>query len=78
MRQVIENVEAGRLTDELRRRGIAPTQRVRAVIEDIPDEDPSLTAINAHGGAFDGLSEEPDLYTDADLVERYRPCVLPS
>ena len=73
MRQIIENVEAGRVTDELRRRGIAPTQRVRVVVEGIPDDEPSMTAINAQGGAFDWLSEEPDLYTEADLVERYRP-----
>ncbi|MDQ2106022.1 hypothetical protein [Azospirillum isscasi] len=72
MRQVLENIEAGRLTDELRRLGVAPTQRVRAIIETV-DEGPSITAINAHGGAFDWLADEPDLYTDADLVERYRP-----
>jgi hypothetical protein len=31
-----------------------------------------MTAINAAGGAFDWLAEEPDLYSDADLVERFR------
>lgn len=73
MRQVLENIEAGRLTDELRRRGVAPTQRVRAVIETVPDDEPSITAINAQGGGFAWLADEPDLYGDSDLVERYRP-----
>jgi hypothetical protein len=31
-----------------------------------------MTAINAAGGAFDWLAEEPDLYSDADLAEHYR------
>jgi hypothetical protein len=28
--------------------------------------------INAEGGAFDWLAEDPGLYRDADLVERFR------
>ncbi len=36
-------------------------------------EELCLTAINAAGGAFDWLADEPDLYSDADLVERFRP-----
>ncbi|CAK0742200.1 hypothetical protein CCP1ISM_140017 [Azospirillaceae bacterium] len=39
---------------------------------DEADELP-ITAINAAGGGFDWLADEPDLYSDADLVERYRP-----
>lgn len=31
-----------------------------------------MTAINAAGGAFNWLAEEPDFYSDADLIERYR------
>jgi hypothetical protein len=31
-----------------------------------------MTAINAAVGAFDWLAEEPDLYSDANLAERYR------
>ncbi|EWY41248.1 hypothetical protein N825_31440 [Skermanella stibiiresistens SB22] len=46
---------------------------MRQVINAIEDEDLPITAINAAGGAFDWLAEEPDLYDDADLVERYRP-----
>ncbi len=29
---------------------------------------PSITAIAEAGGAFDWLADEPDLYSDADLV----------
>ena len=72
MRQILNDIEAGRVTDELRRRGIPSRQRLRVVVESIEAEEPSLTAINAAGGAFDWLAEEPDLYSDADLVERFR------
>ena len=72
MRQVLNDIEAGKVTDELRRRGIPARQRLRVVVESIEAEEPSLTAINAAGGAFNWLAEEPDLYSDADLVERFQ------
>ena len=73
MRQVLHDIEAGKLTDELRRRGISPNQRVRVVVEAVDDDEPPITALNAAGGGFDWLADEPDLYSDDDLVERYRP-----
>jgi hypothetical protein len=72
MRQILNDVEASKVSEELRRRGIPPAQRLRVVVESIDVAEPSLTAINAAGGAFDWLAEEPDLYSDADLVERFR------
>jgi hypothetical protein len=72
MRQVLSDIQAGKLTEELRRRGIPPEQRLRVVIESLGEESLPITAINATGGAFDWLSDEPDLYGDGDLVERYR------
>jgi hypothetical protein len=72
VRQVLNDIEAGKVTDELRRRGIPLRQRLRVVVESIDAEEPSVTAMNAAGGAFDWLAEEPDLYSDADLVERFR------
>jgi hypothetical protein len=72
MRQILNDVEAGKVTNELRRRGIPARQRLRVVVESMEAEEPSLTAINTAGGAFDWLAEEPDLYSDADLVERFR------
>jgi hypothetical protein len=73
VRQVLHDIEAGKLSDELRLRGISPDQRVRVVIEAVDDDELPTTALNAAGGAFDWLADEPDLYSDADLVERYRP-----
>jgi hypothetical protein len=70
MRQILNDIEAGKVTDELRRRGIPARQRLRVVVQSIEVDEPSLTAINAAGGAFDWLADEPDLYSDADLVER--------
>jgi hypothetical protein len=72
MRQVLSNIEAGKLTEELKRRGIPSHQRLRVVVESLEDDPLPITAINAAGGAFAWLAEEPDLYSDADLVERYR------
>ena len=72
MRQVLGDIEAGKLSDELKRRGIPAHQRLRVVVETVGEEDIPITRINEAGGAFDWLAEEPDLYSDADLVERYR------
>ena len=72
MREILNDIEAGKVTDELRRRGIPARQRLRVVVESIETEEPSITTINAEGGAFDWLAEEPDLYSDADLVEHFR------
>jgi hypothetical protein len=72
MRQILTDIEAGKLTDELRRRGIPPGQRLRVVVESIETDEPSITAMNAAGRGFDWLADEPDLYSDADLVERFR------
>jgi hypothetical protein len=72
MRQVLNDIEAGKLAEELRRRGILPSQRLRVVVESIDDDGLPMTAINAAGRAFDWLADEPDLYSDADLAERYR------
>jgi hypothetical protein len=72
MRQILNDVEAGKVTDELRRRGIPSRQRLRVLVESIDTHEPSLTTMNAMGGAFDWLAEEPELYSDADLIERFR------
>jgi hypothetical protein len=71
MRQVFDDIEAGRLPEELARRGIAPAQRLRVVVESLEHALP-MTAINEAGGAFAWLADEPDLYSDNDLVENYR------
>lgn len=42
------------------------------IVENVESDDLPISAINASGGALDWLAEEPDLYSDAGLVERYR------
>ena len=44
---------------------------MRVVLETVEpdDEEISVTEMNANGGAFAYLAEEPDLYSDADLKE---------
>jgi hypothetical protein len=69
MRYVIENVEAEKLSDEIGRRGVAPHQRLRVVVDTLDDEIP-ITEMNVRGGGFTHLGEEPEIYDDADLVER--------
>jgi hypothetical protein len=72
MRQVLNDIEAGKLTDELTRRGIEPHQRLRVIVESLDDDALPITAINASSGGFGWLAEEPDLYSDSDMIERYR------
>jgi hypothetical protein len=72
MIQILNDIEAGKLTEELARRGISARQRLRVVVESLGDDSVPITAINAAGGAFDWLADEPELYGDADLIERYR------
>ncbi len=72
MKQIIRDIEAGKLSDELKRRGIPADQRLYVVVESADDESPPMTRINKAGGAFDWLADEPDLYSGGDLVERYR------
>jgi hypothetical protein len=73
MRHVLNDIEADKVTEELHRRGISPGQHLRVVVETIEPDEPSITAMNAAGGGFNWLAGEPDLYDEADLVERYRP-----
>lgn len=74
MRAKIDNIEAGKILppDELARLGLTPRRLLRVVLETVDAEDAeiSITAMNARGGAFAHLADEPDLYSDADLIER--------
>jgi hypothetical protein len=73
MRTTIDRIEAGRILppDQLARLGLGPRQVLRVVLETVDAEDAevSITEMNAKGGAFAFLDEEPDLYSDADLIE---------
>ncbi len=69
MQRVTLDVEAGQVSAELARRGIASGTRVHALVEVVDVDALPMAAIAQAGGALDWLAGEPDLYTDADLVK---------
>ena len=64
------DAEAGQISAELQRLGIAARSRVHATFELSEPADLPMAAIAQAGGAFNWLADEPDLYSDADLL----PC----
>lgn len=70
MQKIALDATAGEVSAELVRRGIAADARVHVLVEVVGEEAdlPPMAALAEAGGAFDWLAEEPDLYTDADLV----------
>jgi hypothetical protein len=66
MGRIALDAEAGQVSAELARRGIAAGTRVHVVVEVVEDGLP-MSAIAQAGGAFGWLADEPDLYSDADL-----------
>ncbi len=72
MQRITLDIEAGQVSAELANRGIPARTRVHVLIEVPDDAELPMTAIAQAGGAFDFLAEEPDLYTDADAVERFQ------
>jgi hypothetical protein len=67
LERIILDAEAGQVSAELVRRGIAATARVHVLVEVKDAGELSMAAIAKAGRAFDSLADEPDLYTDADL-----------
>ena len=72
MLKITLDAKAGQVSTELARRGIAAEARVHVQVEVVPEDADALpmAAIAQAGGAFDWLVDEPELYTDADLVQR--------
>ena len=70
MQRLTLDTEAGRVSEELARRGIAADTRVRVLVEVVDGEALPMPAPAQEGGAFAFLSEAPHLYTDADAIER--------
>lgn len=68
---IILDAEAGQLSAELARRGIAAGARVHVLVEimDSGADALPMAAIAQIGGTCDWLAGEPDLYTDADLLK---------
>lgn len=72
MRRITLDVEADKVSAELARHGIAAGTRVHVLVEVAdPDVDAlPMTAFAQAGGGLDWLADEPDLYTDADLLPK--------
>ena len=70
MEKITLQAEAGQVSAERARHGIAPDIRVRVLVEIMDSEANALSiaTMAQAGGAFDWLVREPDLYTDADLA----------
>lgn len=72
MKTTIERIEAGKLLprEDLIKLGLEPRRIVRVVLETVDDADEiTVTEMNAKGKAFDHLADEPNLYSDSDLIE---------
>ncbi len=70
MQQIVLDAEAGEISAELARRGIPAHVRVHVLVEVSPNSEPPMAAIAQAGKGLEWLAEEPELYSDADLVER--------
>ena len=70
LHQIVLDAEAGQLSAEHTRRGIAADARVHVVVELLEDGNPPMAAIAQAGRALDWLADEPELYSDADLIQR--------
>ena len=69
MSEIVLDAEAGQVSAELARHGIGPHVRVHVLVE-VVDAAMPMAAIAQAGKGLDWLADEPDLYSDADLVER--------
>lgn len=71
MQRITLDAEAGQVSAELARRGVAADARVHVLVEVVDSGADALpmAAIAQEGHAFGWLADEPDLYTDADLVQ---------
>ena len=72
MSQIVLDAEAGQVSAELARRGIPPHTRVHVLVEVTLGGELPITAIAQAGKGLDWLDEEPELYSDADLIEPAR------
>ena len=72
MRTIILKVQAGQVSAELARCGVPAETPVHVAVNLSLDEGEGLpmAAIATAGGALDWLADEPELYTDADLVQQ--------
>jgi hypothetical protein len=72
MSQIVLDAEAGQVSAELARRSIPPHARVHVLVEVTSAGELPMAAIVQAGKGLGWLAEEPDLYSDADLIEPAR------
>ncbi len=68
--RIVIDAPAGRVSAELKRRGVAEDAEVHVVVEFLNDGTLPMEAIADTGRAQDWLADEPDRYSDADIVGR--------
>jgi hypothetical protein len=61
------DTQAGEVSAELVRRGLTPETPVHVVVQ-VHEPDLPMARIAQAGGAFDWLHDEPELYSDADIL----------
>jgi hypothetical protein len=69
MSQIVLDVEAGQVSAELARRGIPSHAQVHVLVEVTPAGELPMAVLAEAGRGLDWLAEEPDVYSDADLIE---------
>jgi hypothetical protein len=70
VKRIVIDARAGQVSAELERRGVAADAQVHVVVEFLDDGSLPMAAIGEAGRAQDWLADEPDIYSDADLIER--------
>ena len=74
MASIAMDTRVGQVSAELAGRGLAAETRVRVIVEVVDaSDDLPMTRIVEEGGAFDWLADEPDIYTDADVIAPASP-----
>jgi len=69
IKEVLEFVSEGNVV-ALERYGL-PQALIIKYPEEIQSDLPDSTLLSQYGGAFDWLKDEPDLYTESDVIEKY-------
>jgi hypothetical protein len=69
MPQITLDAEAGQVSAELTKRGIAADTRVHVLVNVLENAEPPMASIAQAGKGLDWLADEPDLYSDSDLLE---------
>jgi hypothetical protein len=72
MARIALDIEAGQVSAELARRGIPSNTRVHVEVDLVSASELPMSAIAQTGKGPDWLTDEPDFYSDADLVQRNR------